>query len=231
MLVSTLSWRQAKQMKEHDADGSTFTAASPSNQPSRTIRGRLQNLMTEGNPEHNGGATDASVRLQSLLKVSSCTYLKDKAFVKTGLQGHSLGTHLHLQGVALLVGECHSCPGQWSFVVDHLVMLLKIACNLCLMESDSSQAVSLANPETLVKTSKEWVPLFISYAAAKSTAAEDTEGDDTIIIAIDSLLKKGEGVSVVSAIGGRYSLEANRPKFQLSMFLRSNNCCMEYCIL
>ena len=148
-------------------------------------------------------------------------------------QGHSLGTHLHLQGVALLVGECHSCPGQWSFVEDNLVMLLKIACNLCLMESDSSQAVSLANPETLVKASKEWVPLFISYAAAKSTAAEDAEGDDTTTDntgATNSLLKKGEGVSVVSAIGGRYSLLADRPKLQLSMFLRSNSCYMVYCI-
>ena len=50
-------------------DRQVSTAAEKMKQPSRTIRGKAQALLDEGRPEHNGGATDASVRLQSLLKV------------------------------------------------------------------------------------------------------------------------------------------------------------------
>ena len=84
-----------------------------------------------------------------------------------------------------------------------------------------SQAVSLATPETLIKTSKDWVPLFIAYASAKSTAAEDMEtdgpeADDTG--AADEPSKAGDGVSLVSAIGGRCGLSTVRsPLFLISL--------------
>lgn len=68
------------------------------------------------------------------------------------------------------------------------------------------QAVSLANPETLIKFSKDWVPLFISYASAKSMTAEDAETDDSMADNSEPLARSGKtagSVSLVSTIGGR----------------------------
>ena len=88
-------------------------------------------------------------------------------------------------------------------------MFVSGLCNVCYYFPQNLsllQAVSLATPETLVKTSKDWVPLFIAYASAKSTAAEDAETDEPVADdteATERPSKTGDGVSLVSAIGGR----------------------------
>lgn len=72
------------------------------------------------------------------------------------------------------------------------------------------QAVALANVDSLVSNSKVWVTMFISYVAARSNQGEEAgpaEGPEADIDDAETKTVarggRGEGVSLVSAIGGR----------------------------
>ena len=70
------------------------------------------------------------------------------------------------------------------------------------------QALAMAKPEMLVSSSRDWVPLFIAYVAAKSSSADDGNREDQegLKASEEATLDEKKTVSLVSAIGGRYIL-------------------------